>query len=202
MKIMRYRMELDHNEGYVISNADTPWESMPTESNFKRSPVRLYYLDDGKKVSPELSGCIDEPDDEEITSRYFRKNYVKVLQGRSKTWYLIGIRITRFGASLLFGNRKTHDIEFLHIYPILQCTRKFRIEVDCEDGTVEKYELSVRKSDHKESCCVRLTEFYASGRRELIFNFGLDYYDNRRCPDEDWDYVYVTEYCQIDSGAV
>lgn len=194
MGIMKYRMEFDKNEGYVISNADIPWGVMPTKINFERSPVRLYYIDgDNSMVSPEVSGCIREPEDSDEVDKTFRKNYIKALQGRSRTWFLVGVKIDNTGASLLFGNRKTHMGEFLHICPKVECTRNFEIEVDHEDGSIERYELSVRKTTCEEPYFVRLTEFYPYGRRELVFSRGINY--TEKCPDDRyWNYVYVTEY--------
>lgn len=164
---------------------------MPAKVNFERPPVRLCYLDDGKRVSPELSGCIEESDDSEETDRKFRKNYIKVLQGKSKKWFLVGVKVNQFGATLLFGNCKTYMMEFLHIRPTTEYTQRFEIEVDREDGTTEKSVLSVRKTPFKEPCFVQLTEFYLHGRTELIFSRGLDVVEES---PHGWDYVYVTEY--------
>jgi len=192
MRAMTYRIELDAENGYVISNTnEASWESLPCRESFSHPPIKV---SNAPMESGRVVGNIDdyaEPDWDGSDSD-FLKNYLKALHGESDDWRLVAVSIDRDGATLLFGNEETGSIEFLHI----RHTHHLRVWFDVyrESGSFDRYLFTMWEEAHGEKTYrrVRVTEYTPSGRREIVFIRGNDC--DAECPDPHWRYAYVTEY--------
>lgn len=189
MRSITYRIELDQDHGYVISNADASWESLPDQDSFNHPPIKVSNaLLDDKWLVGNVDDCVElsDPDDD------FREEYLKALHGESENWRLIAVSVNRAGATLLFGNKETNRIDFLHI----QHASHLRVWFDVyrEGDSFDRYLLRMSEDAYGDSTlkAVDITEYAPSGRRVIAFNRGLDY--DAECPDPHWVYAYVTEY--------
>lgn len=190
MRTISYRIELDREHGYVISNADASWESLPAQDSFNHPPIKVSNapLDD-KWLVGNVDDYVELSDPDDDT---FQDEYLKALHGESEIWRLIAVSIDHIGATLLFGNKETHYTEFLYI----QHANYLRIWFDVyrESGSFDRYLFTISEDTNSEgaykSVCV--TEYAPSGRREIAFNRGVSY--DAKCPDPHYVYAYVTEY--------
>ena len=190
MRTMTYRIELERDDGYMISNADVSWEGMPERENFTHAPIKVSNAPwENGQIVANVDDYVELGSDYEDTDPYFRDNYLKALHEKSRDWKLIGVRIDSLGATLLFGNRATHRIEFLYIgaAPFLRVW----FDVQRADGSTDRYLLRITEAGN-ERRAVRVTEYFSGGRREIAFNRGGDF--DAKCPDTNWAYAYVTEY--------
>lgn len=187
---MTYRIELDQEDGYVISNADASWESLPVRDSFNHPPIKV---SNAPLIGKQLVGNIDdyvelgEPKDDT-----FQEEYIKALHGESNIWYLIAVRINCHGATLLFGNKETHNTEHLYI----QHADYLRVWLDVyrENGSFDRYLFTMSEDVREEGAyrTVRVTEYTPSARREIAFSRGVSY--DAECLDPHYVYAYVTEY--------
>ena len=190
MHVMSYRIELDQEDGYVISNADASWESLPVRDSFNHPPIKVSNaLLDGKWLVGDVDDYVElsGPDDDT-----FQEEYLKALHGESEDWCLIAVSIDRIGATLLFGNKETHDIEFLYIHHANYLRVWF--DVYRESGSFDRYLFTMSEDVCGEGTRtnVRVMEYTPSARREIVFNRGVSY--DVECPDTHYVYAYVTEY--------
>lgn len=189
MRAMTYRIELDREDGYVISNADASWESLPAQDSFNHPPIKVSNAPlDGKWLVGDIDDYVELSGPDEGTFQ----EYIKALHGESAEWCLIAVSINRNGATLLFGNKETHDTEFLYIHHANYLRVWF--DVYRESGSFDRY-LFIMSEDvcgEETRINVRVTEYTPSARREIAFNRGVSY--DAECPDPHYVYAYVTEY--------
>lgn len=190
MRAMTYRIELDREHGYVISNADASWESLPVRDSFNHPPIKVSNAPlDGKWLVGNMDDYVELSGSDDGT---FQEEYLKALHGGSDVWCLIAVSIDHIGATLLFGNKETHDTEFLYIHHANYLRVWF--DVYRESGSFDRYLFTMSEDvrDEKTYSDVRITEYSPSTRREIAFNRGVSY--DAECPDPHYVYAYVTEY--------
>lgn len=206
MRTMRYRLELETgDEGYLIYNAETTWNAMPTEENLKRPSIRVKNAPWGGEVVTDFASCVQiddyyetEPEFDGTSMRFlhdsFKTNYLRIIQGEFPNWVLSVVRIGRSGITLAFFDRETRQEEDMFIEWAPQLSVIF--EVNRLDGSgVDTYlaQMSTDRIDTEKGRRLKVIEHDAYGRREI--SFAHDYFDKcTKKPGEDWDYVYVTEY--------
>lgn len=203
MRSMRYRLEVEAgDEGYLIYNAETTWNSMPTEVNLQRPSIRIKNVPVCEKIVADIASCVEPCDfyegdplvDSATLSRHywFKANYARILRGEFPEWVLSVVRINSGGVTMAFFDRETGQEEDLYV----DWTDRLEIlfEVDREDGSGNDTYL-VRLSSDGLNCeddhYLEVTEQGAYGKRKFVFN---PRYNESTGSDERWDYVYVTEY--------
>lgn len=182
----------DFDEGYLIYNAETTWNTMPTDDNLKQASIRVVNEPMPGKVTADIADYIELSDAITIPP-YFKANYVRILRGEIPEWVLAVIQITRLGVSLAFFNRKTGEEGDLGIKwpPYLAV----RFEVEREDGGVDTYILRMAAAENEHGLnYLSVTEYDDHGRRSREFRFTPATLTEAEEPSDDWSYVYVTEY--------
>lgn len=203
MRTMRYRLEFEAgDEGYLIYNAETTWNAMPSAENLQRPSIRVKNVPFCGKIVADIASCVEPcdfyEDDSEVDSatlslhRSFKSNYVRILRGELPNWVLGVVQIDDILIKMAFFDRETGQEEDLYVNwtPMLQ----FMFEVDRADGSgVDTYlvEMSADGQDAEKNHYLKVTEQDAYGKRELIFT---PLYNEPDGPDEHWKYVRVTEY--------
>ena len=191
MRSIRYRIEMDDEEGYLIYNAETSWNTMPTEDNLKRPSIRVTN-ESGGELTPDIIEYI-KLDDIGGVSPDFAANYIRILQGKISVWVLAVVQISRLGVSLAFFNRQTCKEENLHIEwpPHLV----IRFEVSREDGGADTYALQMSAAENAYvQNYLSVTEYDDRGQRSRELRFTPAALTEFAETDEGWSYVYVTEY--------
>lgn len=190
MRTMTYRIELNHENGYVISNADVSWEALPGQQNISQPSIRVSNapLTTGQIIA-NIDDYVELDDDSEIDTS-FQKNYLKALHGEIDDWLLIAVRIQQVGVTLFFANKFTGTSEYLYIWSAPYLRVWFDI---CNAADiVERYLLEISEDENGKCRLLRVTEYDNRKKREIIFNRSVS--SDARCPDEQWEYAYVTEY--------
>lgn len=192
MRITKYRMEYDRHDGYMILNAGLDEDSIPAipaKTNLNHPSIRVV------NVVKDITDCVEISDGGLYKiPKSFRKNYKKALLGQSAEWIFYCVHITKRAVSLRFVSRKTGLEESLFIVPPNHA--RFCFEVDREDGSTERYLLSISRTEKcDEPCNITLTEHYSYGRRVLTFSRGLNCVE--QCQHPSWEYVYITEYSYL-----
>ncbi len=192
MRSMRYRIELEKSdEGYLIYNAETTWNTMPTEANLKQASIRVSSVPirDGWSAV-ELDSCI-KLNEFDISPDFFA-NYVSILHGECTEWVLAVVQINSIGITLAFFNRTTGREENLYIKcPDLM---KVKFEVDRADGGVDTYLVEMLADDTASGGMhyLRVTEHDAYGKREICFTPPVE--SEPAMSQSGRPYAYVTEY--------
>ena len=104
MRSMQYRLELDDgDEGYLIYNAETTWNAMPSAENLQRPSIRVKNVPVCGKIVADIASCVETCDfyegDSEVKSatlslhRSFKSNYVRILRGELPNWVLGVVQI-------------------------------------------------------------------------------------------------------------
>ncbi len=208
MRSMRYRLELEAgDEGYLICNAETTWNSMPQEDNLQRPSIRVKNVPVCGRIVADIASCVeanefygdtfesenyDDLEDERIRHNIFAANYARILDGEFPDWVLGVVRINSDGVTMAFFDRETGQIEELYVKwtPML----RIMFEVDRADGSgVDAYlvKMSTDVHDTEKRRELEVIEQDAYGKRKLLFT---PLYNEPSGPDEDWKYVRVTEY--------
>ena len=203
MRSMRYRFELEAgDEGYLIYNAETTWNAMPSAENLQRPSIRVKNVPVCGKIVADIASCVEPCDfyegDSEVESatlslhRSFKSNYVRILRGELPNWVLGVVQIDDILIKMAFFDRETGQEEDLYVNwtPWL----KFMFEVDREDGSgVDTYlvKMSTDDQDTEKDRHLEVIEQDTYGKRKLLFT---PLYDEPDGPDEHWKYVRVTEY--------
>lgn len=190
MRIMRYRIELNADEGYLICNATTTWNRMPKASNLEHPSIRI--KGDVDLLAKYVETGNDESDDLNPESQDFCTNYLQILHGERPDWVLAVIKIGKTGITLAFFNRTSGYEKDLYVAwsPYLNVT----FEVDREDGGVDTYQLAMSADETDINRLRRLTimECDTHGDREVCFT--PRYLTEASGPDNSWDYAYITEF--------
>lgn len=205
MRSMRYRLELEAgNDGYLIYNAETTWNAMPSEENLQRPSIRVKNVLFCEKIIADIANCVEvnefygdifEPEndddlkEERARHNMFEANCIRILNGELPNWVLGVVQINNTGITMEFFDRETGQSEGLYVkwMPTLQ----FMFEVDRADGSgVDTYlvKMSANDQDTEKDRHLEVIEQDAYGKRKLVFT---PLYNE---PDECWKYVYVTEY--------
>lgn len=193
MRSICYRMEMEESdEGYLIYNAETTWNTMPTDDNLKRASIRVVNEPMHGKVTADIADYIELSDAGKI-SPYFEANYVRILRGEIPEWVLAVIQITRLGVSLAFFNRKTGEEEDLNIkWPSYLSVR---FEVEREDGGVDAYVLCMAAAEDGHGLnYLSVTEYDDHGHRSRELRFTPTTLMETTGTGDGWSYIYVTEY--------
>lgn len=208
MRSMRYRLELEAgDEGYLIYNAETTWNSMPQEENLQRPSIRVKNVPICGKIVADIASCVEvnefygdtfehEYDDsiekDRIRHNIFAASYARILKGELPDWVLGVVRIRNTGITMAFFDRETGQFEDLHVK--WTPTLWFMFEVDRADGSgVDTYIVKMSTDDHdtEKGRELEVIEQDTYGKRKLLFT---PLYNEPCGPDEDWKYVRVTEY--------
>lgn len=203
MRSMQYRLELDDgDEGYLIYNAETTWNAMPSAENLQRPSIRVKNVPVCGKIVADIASCVETCDfyegDSEVKSatlslhRSFKSNYVRILRGELPNWVLGVVQIDDILIKMAFFDRETGQEEDLYVKwtPWL----KFMFEVDRADGSgVDTYlvEMSTDEEDAEEDHYLEVIEQDAYGKRKFVFTPRHDEPDK---PNGHRKYIYVTEY--------
>lgn len=203
MRSMRYRLELEAgDEGYLIYNAETTWNSMPQAENLQRPSIRVKNVPTCGTIDADIASCVEPCDfyegdplvDSATLSRHywFKANYTRILRGELPNWVLAVVQIDAVLIKMAFFDRKTGQEEDLYVNwtPSLD----FMFEVDRADGSgVDTYSvrMSTDDQDTEKRHYLKVTEQDAYGKRDLVFTPLCGAPDG---PDEHWKYVEVTEY--------
>lgn len=191
MRAMTYRIELDADNGYVISNADESWEVMPTQKNFTHPPIKVSNAPFQGQIECNIDDYVKLSGAYEDTDAYFRENYLKALHGEDEDWWLVAVSIGRCNITMLFANRVTHEYELLRVLPAPFL--RVWLTTQQEDGSADRYLLTWVEADSSgERYSLRVMEYGPHGRRMVHFDRGVGY--DAKCPDPHWEYAYVTEY--------
>lgn len=191
MRSLTYRIELDRHDGYFISNADvTSWESLPCRENFTHPPIKVSNAPiEGRRLVGNIDDYIEPPDD---ACDDFQEKYLQALHGEIDDWRLIAVGVNCYGATLLFGNGETNETELLYLSKAYYLRVWF--DVYREDGGIDRFLFTIAQADERgEQYAVRVTEYTPFGRRQILFNHEI--YCEAECPEDHWQYAYVTEYC-------
>lgn len=192
MGVFTQRIEIHAEYGYVISNANVGWESMPQKVNIERPGIRVSNapLKETGHIVADIDDYIELDDTNENMSPDFKTNYIRILHGELDNWKLMAIRIRKkCDITLAFVNVDTWREEDLHIK--VPSYLRVTFEKELEDGTVDKY-LLILSSEHGEQCSTQLTEYFSHSER--VIGFEKRFSNEPECPDKYWDYAYVTEY--------
>ena len=206
MRSMRYWVELEsEDEGYLIHNAETTWNTMPSEENLRRPSIRVKNaLYEGKIVN-DIASCVSigdfyelEPEFDGTPERFlhdtFKANHVRILHGEMPEWVLGVVQIGKDGVTMAFFYRETGQEETVYV----DWTNHLEIlfEVDREDGNgVDTYQVRMLASgpEYENEHSLKVTEHDAYGKREILFTPDL-YAGGVYKPGDGWVYAYVTEY--------
>lgn len=210
MRSMRYRLELEAgDEGYLIYNAETTWNSMPQAENLQRPSIRVKNVPINGGIVTDIANCVEvsefygdtfEPEneddlkDERILHNMFEANCIRILNGELPDWLLGVVRINEDGVTMAFFERETGQFEDLSVkwVPWLQ----FMFEVDRADGSgVDTYlvKMSTDSHDTEKNRHLKVIEQDAYGKRELVFTPRYTA-EAKNKPDHGRKYIYVTEY--------
>ena len=191
MAIATYRKEIFTEDGYVISNADVPWESMPQKVNINAPGLRVYSAPIGEtgQIVVDIDEYVEPNDFAEDVTPDFKTGYLKALHGQLAGWKLMAVKISKGGyVCLAFINVDTWAEEDLYIKtsPYL----RVMIEKQLKDDTIEKTLLTL-SSENGTPNSTMVTEYLPHGKNEIQFE---PLYGDKPHPDENWSYIYVTEY--------
>lgn len=206
MTILTYEMRLDHDFGLMFTNADTHWEVMPSQSNFKNPPVKIHpsptkigYGDFWEELVKcassdfsegfweELSklGCTDSAED-------LAAIHLAMLQGELADWRLIGGSVTDFFVNLAFANPSYPRCEVIYLKP----NANTDLYLDFRINETDYYEIAFIGLHDK--YMISATEYNVLGKRK--FNFGWYVWDGGYGHNETFRvengkiYIEVTEY--------
>lgn len=193
MAIFTQRVEIRADDGYVISNADVDWESMPQEANLERPGIRLISSTQGERrqATVNIDDYVELDNGDKDLSADFRKNYIKALHGQADNWKLMAVQIQYgYHVTLAFINVKTGREEDLYITtpPYL----RIAFEKEQKDGTIDKYLLEVSSDRNGQQRSIHVTEIFPYGER--VIHFENRFGDELAHPDKEWEYIYITEY--------
>lgn len=194
MRMMSYRVELDADGGYLIANAECDWNGMPMSENRQAPALRIsceqsYH---GRDIA-NLDDYVEPTTFDEDTDPELKDNYVRALHGDLPGWKLVGVNIDAVYISFMLLNTNMLKYELLNTKPSPYL--RFTIEAPAYGGGGNKYLVETSEDDNgggETTKFLKVTEYYATGKREIIFEN-----DNLLKPyhEEDaWKYAYVIEY--------
>lgn len=191
MRTLKYRMEIDRFEGYVITNSERGWQENSSTKALTAPPLKIYDAPDKHHMCSSVFDYVRAYED---ADQNFLSQVKKAVKGESKKWILTGIRINKDNVTLAFANKNTCEEETAYIK---RCTSlKFIVEGSRENDKTQKFLIDL-SGDHNADqwVYVAVTEPFISGKRRIIFNLygNPQTVDSSDC-DSPWTYAYVTEY--------
>ena len=200
MRIMRYFIALAKEKGYVISNADTTWDTIPTQKNLNNPPLRINSVTSasGKPTDLAEHAEVGQVKLENVSPEFetehanFEANYTLALRGELKGWKLVGVRVEDFYISMIYAFREFHEYRFVYLSPGDEGIR-IMFETERYDGGIDKYLLEARE---EEGCCryLQVTEYESRGYRELHFTAEQPNMYHNPDLDKEYSYIEVIEY--------
>jgi len=209
VRILSYRLELDYDDGYVISNASPVFgcrNNTPAEMELSGIKMTILNLPDEQNTEVNASWSAEESSLDEFLTQFefvednwknpeFRACYRRLLLGEETGWKLVHIKVSYGYLWLDFANeQRYHDLmkngdadakspyylESIRFMPHEDCGGLFRFDVERPDGMVETYEMSIEKAG------TYIKEQIGSQKRIVCFE------DTN---DEESQWINVQSYC-------
>lgn len=198
MRLMQYRLELEEDEGYIISNAP------PALGGGTISLEQLW--GPGIKLSLEQSS----PSDDKIFEQFkfsednwenptFRACYQQALRGTTTDWKLVSVEVMFNYLSLEFASEKRHqELEEMANQDIDSPYYNERVDLSLDDGSYAKLRFEVERPDDSgpeiyqvemSRQHTKVTEFIDRQRRVINFQPPV------RNADKTHQWVRVSNYC-------
>lgn len=164
MIVLTYEMDLDSDEGLIISNAATHWEDSPEEINFEKPPIVIRESDkrpgDFWPTLENYAHC--NPREVNKDNAVLVHDLPMVLRGEVPNWRIIKVRFCDWGITLMLANSKTMDYEFVYMGRF-QRSLSFAFETEDERGIKNLYDLYIMGSYNAHR--INLTEQFSMGFR-------------------------------------